>query len=338
MRGPRGAGAAERSGISVQEQPFVPTPSLTIERFSDVIALPGKYCLYDRDGARIDSSMTWTSSRRLGPAPEHIDVPRDLERLEGPVTFGGLFPKPHFGHVLLEMFARLWAHDARPDEAPAPLVRFTHRQRALEPFERLVLAAAFAKASPLHVTVGRPTRIDEVAVPHQAVVLGQQMLPVVLPLYDRIRENLSGPTRTDDRPLYLSRTQLRDTRRRTLGEQALEERLRRRGVRIVHPETLRLEEQIGLVAGAPTVIGLPGSALHLTIFRALRGARTISLGTRTPFATQQHVDVLRGSEFVHVRAQYPIHPRVPGRSARPVGPFRDLINPRTAERRLARLL
>lgn len=300
--------------------------------------MPGAYCLYDRDGRRIDRTLTWTSRRRLGPAPERITPPRDATRVRGPVVFGGLFPKPHFGHVLLEMFARLWAHDAGHADTDVPIVHFTHRQRALDPFEQQLVDAAFAPPAPRLVAIDRPMVLSEVLIPHQAVVLGQPMLPAVLPIYDRIRATLAGPTRPDPRPVFLSRTRLVDPRRRTLGEQRLEDRLRRRGVRIVHPESLPLGEQIRLASDAPTVIGLAGSALHLTIFRALDDARTISIGTRTPFAAQQHVEQLRGAELVHVWAQLPVHPRMPGRRALRIGPARDLLIPPAVERRIAVLV
>jgi capsular polysaccharide biosynthesis protein len=55
----------------------------------------------------------------------------------------------------------------------------------------------------------------------------------------------------------------------------MEERLRRRGMRIVHPQELALEEQIRLVCNGTTVIGLAGSALHLTVLRDMPGATTV---------------------------------------------------------------
>lgn len=110
----------------------------------DVIVVPGHFCLYERDGRRIDRTLTWTSRRRLGPAPERIDPQLPVMRIPEPVVFGGVFPKPHFGHVLLELFARLWAHDAGQADATVPIVYFTHRERSLEPFEQQLLDAALA--------------------------------------------------------------------------------------------------------------------------------------------------------------------------------------------------
>lgn len=304
----------------------------------DVLAVPGHYCLYDAGGERIDGTVTWTAGRRRGPAPERIEVPRDPVTIEAPVVFGGLLPKAHFGHVLLEMFTRLWVYDAGEVAPDTPLVHFTHYQRPLERFEQRLLEAALGAHRPPRVPVDRPLLLQRAITPDQAIILGQPMLPAVLPIYDRIRHALAGPTRLDPRPLYLSRSRLPDGRRHTLGERALEERLARRGVRIVHPQELPLEEQIRLVGDAPTVVGLSGSALHLTVLRDLPDARTISLDPRTPFAVQRDVDALRGSRFVHVHAQYPVHPRLPSGRVLDIGPYRNLVIPGRLDRTLAALL
>ena len=304
----------------------------------DVLAIPGAYCLYDRDGVRIDETVTWTAGKRRGPAPDRIESPKDAAVVAGPVVFGGLLPKAHFGHVLLEMFTRMWAHDAGHADASIPIVHFTHSQRTLESFEQRLIDAAFDAPQPRRIPVDRPLHLREVIAPSQAIILGQPMDPAVLPLYDRVRQNIAGRVTADATPLYLSRSRIRQDLRRTLGETTLEERLQRRGIRVIHPQELPLEEQIAAVASASTVVGLAGSALHLTVLRDLDGARTISLDPRTPFAVQQDVDELREAQYHHVHAQLPLHPRLPGGRALEVGPYRNLLIPRSVERRILALL
>ena len=323
------------TGTRPSPPPQLPSAASTVETLTDVHAVPGNYCLYDDAGVRIDRSLTWTSSRRLGPAPARIELPPDAVTIERPVVFGGLLPKPHFGHVLLEMFSRLWAHDAGHVGRDVPIVHFTHYQRDLEAFERRLLSGAFGGAHPPLIHVDRPLLLKEVVVPSQAVILGQTMQPTVLPLYDRIREHVGGDAVPDSTPVYLSRSRLHGDYRLTLGEAALEERLRRRGVRIIHPQELSLEEQVRSVANAATVIGLAGSALHLTVLRNMRGARTISLDPTTPFAAQREVERLRVARFEHVHAQLPLHPRLPGGRALSVGRYRNLLIPRIVERQVA---
>lgn len=317
---------------------LVPRPSARVERLEDALAVPGSLCLYSHDGRRIDSTLTWTSQRRLGPAPDRIDPPMVITRITEPVVFGGVFPKPHFGQVLLELFARLWIYDAGHADSTVPIVHHTHRKRPLEPFEQQLLDAALGEPRPPLLPVDRPLLLSEVLVPTQAVVLGQPMLPEVLPLYDRARDRLADGLRPDPRPLHLSRSQARQVRRSTLGESALDERLRRLGVRVVHPESLPLDEQIRLVAGAPTVVGPAGSALHLTVFRDLEGARTISLDRRSPFTKQQHIERLRGADYIQVHARYPIRPRLSAGRMIPTGRYHDGLVASVVARQVAALL
>ena len=304
----------------------------------DVIAVPGNYCLYDRSGHRIDETVSWTAGRRRGPTPASIDPTAVVETVSEPVVFGGLLPKSHFGHVLLEAFSRLWVFDAGVVERGTPIVHFTHYGRDLEPFEQVLLGAALAGTRAPLRPVTRPIRIDEIVVPSQAIILEQPMAPAVIPVYDRIRDQLVGDIVPDDRPLYLSRSRLGADQRRTLGERALEQDLEQRGVRVVHVQDHPLVEQIRMVASARTVIGLYGSALHLTILRDVEGARTISLDPRTPFAVQRDVDVLRGSRFVHLHAQFPLHPRLPSGRSLEIGPYRNFVLPRRTLRSLNRML
>ena len=315
-----------------------PSAAATHRVLRDVIAVPGNYCLYDRSGHRIDETVSWTAGRRRGPTPASIDPAAVVETVRERVTFGGLLPKSHFGHVLLEAFSRLWVFDAGIVAPGTPIVHFTHYGRDLEPFEQVLLDAALAGTRAPLRPVTRPIRIEKIVVPSQAIILEQPMVPAVIPVYDRIRDQLVGDVVPDDRPLYLSRSRLGEDRRRTLGERALEQGLEQRGVRVVHAQEHPLVEQIRMVASARTVIGLYGSALHLTILRDVEGARTISLDPRTPFAVQRDVDALRGSRFVHLHAQLPMHPRLPSGRSLEIGPYRNFMLPRRTLRALDRLL
>jgi capsular polysaccharide biosynthesis protein len=64
------------------------------------------------------------------------------------------------------------------------------------------------------------------------------------------------------------------------GEDQLEGELRRRGWRVVYPETLPLIEQLRLLAEARIIAGCVGSAMHLLMYfgEALAGRPLIGLG------------------------------------------------------------
>jgi capsular polysaccharide biosynthesis protein len=267
----------------------------------------------------------------LRRVPERIDPPRDPAWITTPVVYGGHLPK-HFGHFLLESLGRTWAY--RPLGLSG--VPFLHLRDRFHLHERELLEAVLRPHGADLLTLTEPTVLTSVLVPEQGIELGREYHPEMRAVYDTIRDEIVGPrTTVDETPLYLSRTKLPKDLRATLGERALEERLAARGVRIVHPQELTLADQLRTVAGARQVIGLTGTATHLTIFRALEGARTVAIGTRLPQDHQVHVDRLRGAEHRHVHAQYPIHPRAPGvlggRELR-VGPYRSFLVPALAER------
>lgn len=311
--------------------------SLQAQWFEDVLFVPGHACLYDLSGRRIDATMHLREGRPLRRVTPTIEPPRDPALLEDPVVYGGHLPK-HFGHFLLESLARLWAYPSL-DLGPLP---FVHSRTVFHLHERELLEAALGPHGASLHALTEPTRLSSVLVPELGVILGEDYHPEMCAVYDTIRGSLTGPVGApDDTPVYLSRTQLPADLRATRNEPELEERLATRGFRIVHPQELPIEEQIRTVAGARTVVGLEGTALHLTLFRSLRPARTISLGTRLPQPHQVRIDLLRGSDHRHVHAEFPLHPRFPGlfggRELR-IGRYRSFLVPSLAERAVLREL
>lgn len=304
----------------------------------DALLVPGNACLFDADGRRIEESTLRQEGRLVRrPAPERIEPPSSVDVITGPVVYGGYLPK-HFGHFLLESLVRLWAYGTL-ELGPLP---FVHTRTTFHVHEKELLEAALLPHGAAHLSITRPTRLTSVLVPEQGIELGGDHHPEMVQVFDAIRTSLIGPMGTaDETPVYLSRTRMPRGKRATLGEPALEARLAARGIRIVHPQELPLDEQLRTVAHARDVIGLEGTALHLTLFRPLADARTLCLAGRLPEANQVRVDRLRGAEHLHVHAEYPVHPRFPGvlggRELR-VGPYRSFLVPSMAERRIVRAL
>jgi len=302
----------------------------------DAVFLPGNFCLYDRRGRRIEESVHWQNGRVSEPAPTEMVIPRDLQRIDHPVVFSGRLPK-HFGHFLLESLGRLWVYSERDVEG----VPFAHTRPRFHLHERELLEAALqGSAAPL-LELDRPTVLSEAIIPEQALILGGAIHPAMLSVYDRIRAALVGcAVVADSRPLFLSRSRLPRDGRRTLGQADLEQRLADRGVRVLHPQELPLAEQIAAVAAASTVIGLYGSALHLTVFRPFVG-QTITIGPRSEVVVQRQIEELRGSTYEHLWALLPMHPRIPGLfdgRALTIGPYRNALIPGRTERAIRRLV
>jgi capsular polysaccharide biosynthesis protein len=71
---------------------------------------------------------------------------------------------------------------------------------------------------------------------------------------------------TISRPAYYSKTKLKSGVGRIDNEIEIEEALATRGVDIIYPETLSLEEQVREMAKRRYVLGSAGSFLHTSIF------------------------------------------------------------------------
>jgi capsular polysaccharide biosynthesis protein len=308
-----------------------------VVRLKDAVFVPGHACLYDLSGRRIDATVHLREGRPLRRVPPSIVPPSDLQRITDPVVYGGHLPK-HFGHFLLESLSRTWIY-VEQDLRGVP---FVHSRTLFHLHEREMLEAALRPHRAPHVALSAPTLLSSVLVPEQGIELGRDYHPSMRGVYDTIRDELAGPLGApDDTPVYFSRTHLPKDLRATLGETELEARLSSRGIRVVHPQELPLEEQIRTASQARTVIGLEGTALHLTLFRSQERAQTLSLSNRLPEINQFRVDRLRDAEHIHLHVQYPIHPRFPGvlgGRELAIGRYRSFLVPRLAERSIMRRL
>jgi capsular polysaccharide biosynthesis protein len=307
--------------------------ALVLEEFRDVLALPGHQGLFSADGRLIEGTVHVRRGVTVRRPPDVIDVPRDLVTLDRPVVYVGHLPKRHFGHFILEGLSRFWGLTDPSTEG----LEVLHHRKVFEAYEHDLMRPLLGSVDRLR-RVDQPLLLREALVPSQGVVLGRPIAPGMVDVYDRVRDAIGGsPVRANGRPVYLSRTRLPGHLRRTLGEAALEQRLLRRGFDVVHPQELSLEEQLRTVSSAATVVGLEGSALHLTIFRGLADARTVTLNPLSQEPNQAAIDVFRGAQSIHIHAQFPLHVRVPRFRQGPVlalGPYRNFLVPRIVERRI----
>jgi capsular polysaccharide biosynthesis protein len=188
--------------------------------------------------------------------------------------------------------------------------------------------------------ISEPVIFSTAVIPSQGIILGKLIAREMLSLYDQIKLALSpNPSRSKSEKVYFSRSRLEHKLRRALGERHLEERLRSDGFRIVHPQLLSLQEQVELAAATRTIVGPEGSALHLSIFRDLDGAHTVSLGPLSPQFNQFSIDEVRGARNTHVHAHYPLHlriPRMPDLPTLKLSGYRDFLVPALAHRLILR--
>ncbi|VXC14200.1 glycosyltransferase family 61 protein [Nocardioides sp. AX2bis] len=270
--------------------------------------------VHDRDGALVPSSQRHWAGDVWSPVaadPERVKVPSRGRRLEGTWLYVGHWPQ-HFGHFVLETLTNLWP-DPEQIQVDGLLGhrRFRgeahgHRRPAqdveLVPWKLDLLELA-GYAGRRHVQVNTaPAHVETLLVPQQPVVLKSWATPAAVALWERVAGRTQPGT---DARVFLSRRRWhearegRSSRVRTSPEweDHVEQAFRDQGFRIVHPETLPVVEQIGLVSGADVVAGFSGSALHLSAFAGPE-TRVVEIGdlrsATAPMATQQMVDAARG--------------------------------------------
>lgn len=275
---------------------------------------------YDRDGALVGvSQRRWTGdpSAPVAADPELIRVPSRGGRLEGTWLYVGHWHN-HFGHFFLETLTNLWpepdqtrltglvAHRRFRGKLPRAGRPDLAKAISLETWkEELLDLAGYGGLEHVVVNTG-PTHVERLLVPSQPVVLKCWASPAAVALWRRVAGRVDpGP----DERVFLSRRLFHESKkgnaRRVRVSRDWEDQLERlfagHGFRIVHPETLRLPEQLAVVRGAAVLAGSSGSALHLSAF-AGQGTRVIEIGDdrspHEPMPAQQMVDAACGNPTV----------------------------------------
>ena len=249
-----------------------PDPSRpAVHQVHNAIAMPAVAGLHDKDGRRIEAAAIRTVSpeapslrkqKLYKGAPETVSLPDRLRVVEEPVLFGGHLMK-HYGHFIIESMSRMWARDLFPD---LPIL-FTSPRKWRDPpaYGTDVLGALGLQQR--MIVVDQPTLFREVVCPWTAIEYRWKAYAVADEPHIAVARALhrSG-RRIWRRPVYLTRSGLTDTLRKSEAESELEEELSTRNFEIIRPEELTLAEQISIFEQAPLVAATVGSALHTALF------------------------------------------------------------------------
>ena len=325
-------GLAERCGIrppltlQTVGRPVGPAthqPGCHRQELGPALLLPGGQGLIDPQGRRLEATCL-----RRGADLERFPVPHPewIARAELAAATAAAVPVAtlvflpyvefdHFGHWLTETAAWLgplldpgldWLAAAGDQ---AVLMVSAQAAPALAELESLLPAAPrrWLSSSSLEA----PLRAERVLMPvpsmrnghsiqaehprHLRLLLERRLGPAV-----RLPPPIAG--KPDGSRLYLSRSRLDSSCRMILGEEALEQELRRRGWRIAWPETQPLAEQLQQLRNASVVAGPRGSALHLLLYfgpsLAGRSVITLSAAEVSPSSTYHLQASLQGLRWL----------------------------------------
>lgn len=259
--------------------------------------------VHDADGRLV------VASQKIGGLHGHPWVPADPGRvkvnaradlLTGQWQYGGHWIQ-HFGHFVVETISTLWP----TGHEPVGLVfhKYLRRPVVREDWMLRLLDLAGYGGLPVEVVgTGRGMRVERLVVPSRSVVANGWGHPQAREVWERVAAPYrggGGPSR-----VFLSRTAFNEAARREGArprstpehDRALDRVFAAAGFEVVAPETLGIDEQLGLVADAEVVAGASGSALHLTAF-APRGTRVVELGDaernpHEPIGLQRVIDRL----------------------------------------------
>ncbi len=231
--------------------------------------LPGggeQGALFDRTGVRIPASVLRRGRNQSTASVEPLqratgaDLPSDGQCY----LYLGWF-RPHFGHFITETVSRFWALRHREPglrllvHIPVPaMLGWSYVQDVLAGFG---LTSDDIEYFDAPRTLGRVLVADPALSleSHAFTGLSEALAPLV-------SHSLGGGVAPRSEPLYFSRAKLKKGVYRYKGEEQLEDRLRARGVRILHPETMTVPEQIRAVNAHAHILGIIGSAMHNVMF------------------------------------------------------------------------
>ena len=256
-RGPRPMRLIESAPRLTSYRNVIYTPTTSMTR-------PLNGCLYDEDRRRIDATCVWRGADDLCVSEEPLLFEESIEELDSidqPVLYLGHISR-HYGHFMLESLARWWPlaqQGPRPDRY---LIHLADPNGLDIPLVKLCLASAGIKKEQL-VFCNKPVLVKQALVPEASFQEASHIHVAYRDLWTHFLASTGeSEANQTDQPLYVSRSQLRHGSSMYLGEEKIEAYLEGRGARIIHPQTLAVEEQIRLFNKHTRIIGIAGSATH----------------------------------------------------------------------------
>lgn len=300
--------------------------AFTYDRESDVyenaIILPARRCMdfgttvmASHEGGVCDENYNFIAgySRSTKEHFPHIEVIRsykaNVNRIDDEtVVYGGLIAFNHFGHFLVDGFARLWYAVQHKNEQ----LRFafiTLGTFDLERFHLKLLELIGIDESRI-IIIKEPTKFAKVIVPKQAwyTESGAYNLKLFRQPWDEIRSKISPKNVSK---IYLSRTKL--SNQNIFGESYFEHFFESHGFKILYPEQMPIEEQISYVSGADEIACTYGTLAHQAVF-AKDGAKFILLLRHSTLSTpegdcfQNYIHESKKIDFVYIDISLTIFP------------------------------
>lgn len=287
----------------------------SVSFYHDLIALPHSAkkphekrrrwtALYDANGCRVDETNIVVApplhpkfAAEYRKAPEHIDVPADLQVVDDEVLYIGV-ARDHYGHFVLDSMSRMWA----ALDQDLPCVFLGTGKMSGDYYDEIMKSMRFPVLTP-----ERPTLYRNIWVPHPSLTVGEisnNADAAHLVVTERLHQKRSSRW---DQPVFLSRRRVVSRARSfatdPVQEEKLETALVGAGYQIVYPEELPFADQIALFNECPRIVGLIGSAFHTTIFSRRSWAAKLALLTFNQKKNSRYrlVDSIKGYSAKYIK-------------------------------------
>jgi capsular polysaccharide biosynthesis protein len=202
-------------------------------------------------------------------------------RLPGAWVYAGTWMN-HFGHFITETLTTLWPSDLEVTGLVAHPFIFGGDESE---WQRDLLELAGYGSLP-RVLAQDGLRVDRLLVPTRSFVTNGYATPNASGTWQRVAD-AATVTLAPPRPgsvLFISRRRWheraeelgRPAPRRLEDEASLDRYMESRGYRVIYPEEMAIRLQISAVRSVETLVGVSGSALHLSAF-ARQGTRVIEI-------------------------------------------------------------
>ncbi len=229
--------------------------------YRNALLVPEYGCLYDENGRVIKESCTFYGEDPVikNKAPEKIGDVKHVKH-SSPVVFAGKLSK-HYGHFLIESISRLWFYFTHQGlryvcfNSSLHLNRHIFRKKFLKKLGMLEHMHFFPKN----------TLFKRIIVPHPSFINRHKAYCCHALAPEKVALGRSYGFR--GRLAYLSRRKLPGKKGKIIGEDKIEEIVRKNGGDVYYPERLSFEKQVEIINSYNIIAGCKGSALHSLLFK-----------------------------------------------------------------------
>lgn len=212
------------------------------------------------------------------------------------VIFIPIIPN-HWGHFLVDVVSRLWILFDDRYYSPETKILFCGWRwsegkitgKCKEFFE-----LCGVKEENL-IMVDKPIKVREVLIPSTTFKFSEYYnsfykVPIQKVISSIINSNY-GEGKEKYKKIYFSRTQLKETKKREIGEDIIEKFFEENGYKILYPENLTLKEHIFYINNADFFAGLSGTTMHNMVFG--RANSTVLILNRTAYPCDPQISFNR---------------------------------------------